>query len=147
MNFGATLFSAVFTGLLLGLSYRGPPAQPATPDHVRDMTGLFFLANLMAVLISAYAAIVGFSAETKVFMRENQAGVNRCVLRLRCIACCIQQLAWPDLMGTRKGEGSKRSHCTLFLTPAHTPISLTHPSTASAPTSWPRCRATGPWRS
>lgn len=79
MNFGATLFTAVFSGLLLGLSYRGPPAQPATGETVRNMTGLFFLLSLMQMLISLYAAVMAFAAETKVFMRENQAGVNRCV--------------------------------------------------------------------
>ncbi len=39
MNVGATLFTAVFSGLLLGLSYKGPPNQPATGETVRNMTG------------------------------------------------------------------------------------------------------------
>lgn len=79
MNFGATLFTAVFSGLLLGLSYRGAPALPATGENVRDMTGLFFVLSLMQLLISLYAAVMAFASETKVFMRENQSGANRCV--------------------------------------------------------------------
>lgn len=77
MSFGAALGSGFITGIILGLAYATAPNAPATAEHVRNTEGLFFLANLQVFLIILYATIMAFSAETKVFMRENQAGANR----------------------------------------------------------------------
>ncbi len=77
LTFGAALFSGVVTGLILGLAYSAPPNAPVTAQQVKDMEGLFFLVNLQVFLICIYATIMAFSAENKVFMRENQVGAMR----------------------------------------------------------------------
>jgi len=77
MSFGASLGSGLITGLILGLAYASPPNAPVTAQQVKNTQGLFFLANLQTFLIVLYATVIAFAAETKVFMRENQAGANR----------------------------------------------------------------------
>lgn len=76
-SFAAAVLSGIITGLILGGAYFAPPNQPITPQQVKDKEGLFFLANLQIFLISLYSVVMAFSMETKVFMRENQAGANR----------------------------------------------------------------------
>ena len=88
LNVSMSIVVCTAIGLILGLSYHNPGAKnaPVDREQVKNMAGLFFLSNLNMFFTCLYSTVMAFAGETKVFMRENQAGANRyvCSCLYRC---------------------------------------------------------------